>query len=139
MEEKKLEELTKKYPAIFEGRTLPNGDVVPFHFECDNGWYDIIDVLCSNIQRENEMESYRLKREGEEYAPVIASQVKEKFGGLRFYVDGHNDRVSGMITMAESMSYRTCEVCGKPGRPRRYAWVQTHCEDHIDLDRLKSQ
>ena len=59
---------------------------------------------------------------------VRAIQVKEKFGGLRFYVDGADNEVYGMITMAEAMSYVTCEQCGNPGSlHHRGGWLKTVC------------
>jgi hypothetical protein len=48
----------------------------------------------------------------EEEWQVEATQVKEKFGGLRFYINGADDTVYGMITLAEHMSYGICEMCG---------------------------
>ena len=35
---------------------------------------------------------------------LVATQVKEKFGTLRFYYDGGDDEISGMVRMAEAMS-----------------------------------
>jgi hypothetical protein len=61
---------------------------------------------------------------------VRASQVKEKYGGLRFYVHNSDDYVLGMIHMAEEMSYRICEVCGKTGSLYKHAgWYKTVCEE----------
>ena len=61
---------------------------------------------------------------------ITASQVKEKFGGLRFYTNGYTDVIGAMISIAESMSYRTCEVCGNPGRSNNYGWISTLCDTH---------
>ena len=61
---------------------------------------------------------------------VTATQIKEKFGGLRFYFIGGDDVTRGAIELAESMSFRICEQCGKPGRPRNDGWVQTLCDEH---------
>jgi hypothetical protein len=59
---------------------------------------------------------------------VRAVQVKEKFGGLRFYIHAGNDQVYGMIEMAEMMSYVTCEVCGSHGTMHtRGSWLKTLC------------
>jgi len=59
---------------------------------------------------------------------VRAVQVKEKFGGLRFYIHGADDEVFGMIEMAEMMSYVTCEKCGHHGKMhRRGSWLKTLC------------
>jgi hypothetical protein len=61
---------------------------------------------------------------------VVVSQVKEKFGGLRFYYDGGNDNIRGMVGMAESLSAITCEQCGAPGDQRHDGWIRTLCNEH---------
>ena len=43
---------------------------------------------------------------------IRVAQIKEKFGGLRFYYDGGDDQISGMVTMAESWADSSCEKCG---------------------------
>ena len=60
----------------------------------------------------------------------VAAQVKEKFGGLRFYVDGGTDAHHHYIRFAEAMSYRTCEACGATAtaKARRDGWIQTLCD-----------
>lgn len=69
------------------------------------------------------------------FAPEIM-RVKEKFGGLRFYTSYSNDFLAGMISMAESASYRICELCGKPGKPRYGGWVLTLCDEcHNERER----
>ena len=66
----------------------------------------------------------------DEIHQVRVAQVKEKFGGLRFYVDNADDYVRGAIEMAEMMSLRTCEVCGNRGRKHTGGWIRTLCEEH---------
>lgn len=61
---------------------------------------------------------------------VVAVQVKEKLGTLRFYYDGGDDIVDGMVRMAESMSSVMCEVCGAPGERRGGGWIRTLCDEH---------
>lgn len=61
---------------------------------------------------------------------VIATQVKEKYGTLRFYYYGGDEYCSGVESMAESMSAVTCEVCGSPGKIREGGWVRTLCDEH---------
>lgn len=39
-------------------------------------------------------------------------QVKEKFGGLRFYVDAAPEWLYDLICLAEGASTKTCEDCG---------------------------
>lgn len=63
----------------------------------------------------------------------IAVQVKEKFGGLRFYVHGATDEQYAAISFAEALSYRTCEVCSKSAKPNKdCGWISTRCKDHRD-------
>jgi hypothetical protein len=59
---------------------------------------------------------------------VTLDQVKEKFGTLRFYYTGGDDYISGMVTLAESMTGVTCESCGNTGKLRGGGWVHTYCQ-----------
>lgn len=60
---------------------------------------------------------------------VEAVQVKEKFGGLRFYIDGGSDEIFTMIHMAEHLSYGICEQCGatKNVTQNETGWISTLC------------
>jgi hypothetical protein len=72
-----------------------------------------------------------------EIKQVKAAQVKEKFGGLRFYVDGGDEYVHGAIQLAEMMSTVMCEECGAPGRVGNHTgkgWYFTACEQHKKRD-----
>jgi len=57
-------------------------------------------------------------------------QVKEKFGGLRFYINSAPDEVRALIREAENKSYEICEVCGEPGEMRHGGWIVTLCDKH---------
>lgn len=61
---------------------------------------------------------------------VIASQVKEKYGTLRFYYDGGDDYVRGLVSMAEWASANICEVCGERGKIRGTGWLYVSCDKH---------
>lgn len=106
-----LDELLKKYPKIFqdyEGNPYRvNWSGVP------KGWLPIIDKLCSSMQSyiDGTRRWDKEKKEWIHPPQVTCAQMKEKFGGLRFYTDGHNDVIEGMITMAEYLCSNTCEVC----------------------------
>ena len=77
---------------------------------------------------------------------VRVEQVKEKFGGLRIYygaIDGPverwtEDQVTAYldfeeaVARAESEAYRTCEICGEPGKPREGGWIKTLCDKHAE-------
>jgi len=43
--------LCKKYPRIFKDRYAPmNQTAMCWGFDCGDGWYNIIDAMCDNIQ-----------------------------------------------------------------------------------------
>jgi hypothetical protein len=51
-----------------------------------------------------------------EYPPAVKiDQIKEKFGGLRFYYTGGDKEVAGMVRLTEYLCERTCEVSGEKG------------------------
>ena len=62
----------------------------------------------------------------------MVAQIKEKFGGLRFYYDGGDDYIEGLVAMAEDWANRTCEKCGDPGTKTVDGWVQTLCKKHME-------
>jgi len=60
-------------------------------------------------------------------------QVKEKFGGLRFYINGASNDIHNRISEAETLSYETCEVCGGKGELRtKIRWYTTLCDKHYE-------
>jgi hypothetical protein len=71
---------------------------------------------------------------------VTLDQVKEKFGTLRFYYSGGDDYISGMVSLAESLTGVTCESCGNVGERRGGGWVHTYCtpcEEAREIARAK--
>lgn len=129
---KELDELLcSKYPKLFVERNLPMSQTcMCWGFSCGDGWYNIIDKLCANIQSHIDW-----KNRTEEVVPqVVVKQVKEKFGTLRFYISGGDEYIHGLVAMAESMSAVTCEGCGAQGKLYGAGengitgWMHTHCE-----------
>ena len=129
-------ELVEKYPKIFKdyGADVRVSNIC-FGMECRSGWGTLIDVLCQKIQ-------HRIGSVGhddKEALQVVASQIKEKFGGLRFYYSGGDDTIEGMVQMAESLSYKICERCGASGKTiSTNGWYSTRCKRCI-LDELTEQ
>ena len=78
----------------------------------------------------NDIERGAYREVCEAVPQVVAVQVKEKFGWLRFYVNGGDDVTYAYISMAESMSYRTCEECGTPGKIYTDGWHRVLCDAH---------
>ena len=92
------------------------------------GWKELVDplvVLC-------------------EEAGGQVEQVKEKFGGLRFYysspVEENEDYWNAfekLVQATESMSYFVCERTGKPGKLRsrkdgKPAWMKTLSDEEAE-------
>jgi|LakMenE18May11ns_1017448.scaffolds.fasta_scaffold9939388_3 hypothetical protein len=129
-------QLCKKYPKIFADRHKPMTlTAMCWGFDHGDGWYQILDSLCSQIQRHIDWQN----RNEVEVAQVVATQVKEKFGGLRFYYNGGDDYIDGMVRMAESWAANTCEVCGKPGKLRGGGWLYTACDEHTKPEDLETE
>jgi hypothetical protein len=59
-------------------------------------------------------------------------QVKEKFGGLRFYINSGSDEIHKRIIEAERKSHEVCEKCGEPGKSISGGWIVTLCEFHAE-------
>jgi hypothetical protein len=144
--------IREKYPLIFSQRC---------EMSINDGWFDIIDILCGNIQnridnvirqREYTIEWNKnvndpdfewtaafVEREEREVPElveqVVATQIKEKFGTLRFYYSGGNDYIRGLEAMAVSMSGVICEQCGSPGTSRsnkKQRWILVLCDKHAE-------
>jgi hypothetical protein len=146
--------IREKYPLIFSQ---------PCDIGINDGWFDIIDLLCNNIQHriDNAVKQRQyaiewndqvndpdndwsdkasfIKREEREVPElveqVVAKQIKEKFGTLRFYYDGGDDYIRGLESMAASMTSRTCEECGSPGTSRstkKQRWLLVLCDKHAE-------
>jgi hypothetical protein len=112
--------LTEKYPKIF---SQPYGGIA-----CGEGWWPIVESLCGQIQHHI---NWRNK-----FNPVVpqvtVAQIKEKFGGLRFYYEGGDDTIAGMVSMAESWASKTCEICGVPATRQTTGWIKNVCDEHFN-------
>jgi hypothetical protein len=115
--------LCQRYPLIFsERRCSIKESCMGWGFACGDGWFDLIDALCARLQ-------FWTDRNG---APqVTATQVKEKWGALHFHPRGASQEQWGMVWMAEAMSSRICEQCGKPGQRLVDGFYHmTRCAEH---------
>lgn len=107
----------QRYPSLFGARSQPESGMA-WGFTCGDGWFDLIDTLCNEIQCWTADGSM---------PPVTVVQVKEKFGSLRFRYRGGDEQTRGMVRMAEAMSTRLCEECGAPGT---FVGIMTRCKTH---------
>lgn len=106
------------YPGLYRDVDRPPREsLMCFGFECLDGWFNILDRLSKELTDLNE--------------GVVAVQVKEKYGTLRFYIVGGSDKAYNLIDEAEHESLVTCETCGKSGKLRSIGgWLKTLCSDH---------
>ena len=152
------EQLCKDFPEIFRNR---HGDrrttAMCWGFDCGDGWEPVIRFTCKQIMskvnnlrytikdieenlnqynwaNQEKLDEKKQELEEEQKLIPVAAQVKEKFGGLRFYVNGGNDRVWDIIQNAESLSYHVCEECGTMKNVRTYTggWHRTLCDEHAN-------
>lgn len=91
-----------------------------------NGWFDIIWRLSEKLEAEI------LKLPEDKRHLCKASQCKEKFGSLRYYMSCSNDIMDAAIREAEKESEKTCEICGEPGKMRGEYWYYVACDIHTD-------
>ena len=112
--DREIEKFNAKEQGIEALRTWYCGDREP------SGWFEeqIEETMKNSIVIPDEIPQ------------VTIAQIKEKFGTLRFYYDGGDDVIGGMVSMAESMSAFTCEECGDAGEGRNGGWVRTLCDKH---------
>jgi hypothetical protein len=148
--------LREKYPKIFVDSSKSSGEsAMAWGCECGDGWFDIIDRLCQTLSN---LYTSAIPVGSEGYmavdAPaVVATQIKEKFGTLRFYYRLEPDEqvkklreegnpevvraiedwlmayasyVDGAIHMAETLTMHTCEISGLRGELHRTSsgWVK---------------
>ncbi|GMV19486.1 MAG: hypothetical protein AMXMBFR56_77100 [Polyangiaceae bacterium] len=84
-----------------------------FDFSVPEGWRGIVDALCDALS----------------VTGCSVLQVKEKFGGLRVYVDNATVAALAAINAAEKLAATTCQVCGAgEAKLRAGGWARTLCE-----------
>lgn len=105
--------------------------------DCKVGDYSSFNDQYMGVMKGEYLEARRVKLikeplqpEPQPIPPVVLEQVKEKFGTLRFYYEGGDQIVDGLVRMAEALSGSTCEVCGAPGHQRSGGWIKTLCDTH---------
>lgn len=115
--------LCRDFPLLYRDRRRSIMEsCMGWGFECEDGWEPLLRRLSARLERLIEAQP--------EDERAAASQVKEKFGTLRFYLDGGTDEMYVAIREAEVESAVTCETCGAPGKLRGPGWFIVACEEH---------
>lgn len=95
------QELMKKYPILFIQKDKSMQETcMCWGIECGIGWYVPINELCSKLEELNhDYKKYRVQ--------IQAQQVKEKFGGLRFYFNVYFEK--SFIEKLLIFPFKSCE------------------------------
>jgi hypothetical protein len=117
-------ELVEAYPDLFHPAADHPGaaEASP---DCGEGWRDLLERACVRIRAAVQADGGSFK----------ATQIKEKYGTLRFYWSGvlsqeADSKVEEVVDLAEARSACTCELCGAEGRLYGPGWLTTRCEAH---------
>ena len=121
--------LKSKFPKLYTecGRDNP---FELFGFECQDGWFRPILWLSKYLQSYIDQQNKSAEKYPEQYLPVKqikVVQVKEKFGTLRFYVDGGNQHTQAVISFVEYISGFVCETTGQTENVgyNKKGWIKT--------------
>lgn len=121
--------LFEDFPELYRGKNDNSRDNrVVGGLEINEGWYDLVYDLSEDIIEYCEENDHEIPK---------VFQVKEKFGGLRFYFESGDidEEIYDIVNKAEHKSYQTCEVCGEEGvlcERKEGHWLKTLCEEHSE-------
>jgi hypothetical protein len=103
----------------------------PYGLECGAGWKDIVDHTHEKLKYIDP--DYKI------------AQIKEKFGGLRYYFDASVEYgsvayyiMNDIVKAAENEASYTCELCGVQGLSKGvetrvdHYWYYTYCKECSD-------
>lgn len=110
-------------------KILDNICIIPTYTELDampEGWRKAFGIqMCKELKKELKKHKFLYK--------YRITQIKEKFGGLRWYDTGSpkDSEIWDIIDKYTQISYRTCIVCGKPATKISKGWISPFCDDCI--------
>ena len=119
MTKEKMNEFLESIGGLENGMYLNKPKIISCNFfDVQVGWYPLIKDLINDLIKLGWNKQ--------------VCQVKEKFGGLRFYINEGSEEIHNRISNAEKLSYETCELCGEKGELRtKIRWFTTLCDEHF--------
>jgi len=140
-EEYQKEKATKeavmlRYPLLYSNRRNPkNNHCMNYGLSIGIGWVPMIEEYSKKI--ETYLVEFVKNNPGKDFPRV--TQVKEKFGGLRFYMSQRDDVVDEIVAEMEEKSYTTCETCGSTDASKRTeGWHKVLCNSCHEKRRKRS-
>ncbi len=132
MSPEKTQRLFDAFPHLYRGHHKPvQQSLMSFGFECGDGWFELLWRLSEAIEKEAARSG--IDEQSESWPE--ATQVKQKGGGLRFYLEHATPTMMPLIEEAEKAAEWTCQECGADGasifpHPRN---TKVLCPAHADL------
>lgn len=123
------EELQARFPYMFEG---PN-----IGLDLCDGWLPILTVACEKVDAIL----------GPDKAGFFFHQIKEKYGGARFYFGGSATMteeiwkaIQAVLDNAETATETACMRCGAPAQIELYGtWYACLCQVHAEERRSQKR
>lgn len=120
---------SRRKVALFRAKYPRTFAKVEF-LETLDGWDELISMMSSLIESCIEHHVPEELRD-----QVYIQQIKQKLGGLRVHMSHHVPQIQGIISMAETMSYFVCEVCGNHAGHRNVrGWLTALCDTHYQQE-----
>lgn len=99
-------------------------DEIYTYIDCaPRGWAKLCEDLCAEL---------KILFDRVDYKDYSLCQVKEKFGGLRWYDNGVPTEIykeyNDIIRKYEDLSYKTCCICGAPATKMSTGWISPFCD-----------
>lgn len=127
--------IMRDFPIIFgecKSQSKVKYPIQQFGIECHDGWYALIYNLSVEIEKQVKQWIEENPDEKDHHPRVI--QIKEKFGGLRYYMSSATEYIYDLIEKAEVNSFSICESCGKEAHLKVYhGWRYVLCCDCYKL------
>lgn len=139
--------ICEKFPELFRDRRKPmNQTCMCWGFSIGEGWHQLLYDLCEKLDYIREQTGLL----------TVFDQIKEKFGGGRFYyhIDGSSCKlekkmvelwaslINSLVGRAENESDETCAVCGKKyygGHITVGGWVYDSCKECLLKSDVKNR
>ncbi len=119
--------LYERFDHLYRGRHLPaTQNSMCYGFDCGDGWFRLIWELSEQIEVYGQQHF--------EASNLMAVQVKQKLGELRFYTEPKIWNVEYLIEATRLRSLQTCELTGAVGElylqsQPYFCYFQTLCPE----------
>jgi hypothetical protein len=123
------EQLCREFPLLYVDRNASmQNTCMCWGFDVGDGWFKPIYELSQKLEKLIEKDIEENKNE-EDYLHPRASQVKEKYGGLRFYMFSATEEMQKLIYETENLCSEICEDCGNTAKTTSVGgWFLTLCD-----------